>query len=235
MSTGAVLLAAGRGLRFHKNKPKQWAVFHNEPLFVKSLRTFIRHPSIQAVVLVVSPGEEKKYQRALQKYPFGKHVGLVRGGRFRGESVQKGVRALKRKVDIVLVHDTARPLVTPEIITRVEKAARKYGAALAAWPVPDTLKSTSHTGLVLKTISRKNVWQAQTPQGFRMAWAQKYLLKASNTATDDAELTERKGKKPKIVLGSPFNIKVTYPTDLKICRAFVRFQTLFPRKRESRM
>jgi 2-C-methyl-D-erythritol 4-phosphate cytidylyltransferase len=132
------------------------------------------------------------------------------------------VRALSLDLDVILVHDTARPLVSRSIIERVARAASKKGAALAAWPLPDTLKSADKAGRVLKTIPRKNLWLAQTPQGFRRDVAMDCLLKPSSTATDDVELAERKGYRVVLVQGAPTNMKVTYPHDFSICEAILR-------------
>jgi 2-C-methyl-D-erythritol 4-phosphate cytidylyltransferase/2-C-methyl-D-erythritol 2,4-cyclodiphosphate synthase len=110
--------------------------------------------------------------------------------------------------------------VSSKIISEVAVASYKMGAALAAWPLPDTLKKGKGQ-LVERTIPRKDLWLAQTPQGFRFALAKKYLLHPSRTATDDVELAQRKGQKVALVLGSPINMKVTYPSDLSLCQKLI--------------
>jgi len=222
MSTSAVLLAAGSGRRFKKKNPKQWALLNGEPLFLKSLRVFTRVPSVKEIVLVVNPRQEKKYKSLLKRKKYLRNVHVVAGGGFRGQSVKNGFRALRNPTSVVLIHDTARPLVTREIVRRVETAARRFGAALAAWPVGDTLKKSRKNDFVKKTVSRQSLWAAQTPQGFRWDWAVRVLGSPSTTATDDVELVERRGGKVKIVLGSSQNIKVTYPSDLKICQSLLK-------------
>jgi 2-C-methyl-D-erythritol 4-phosphate cytidylyltransferase len=123
--------------------------------------------------------------------------------------------------DVVLIHDAARPLVSPDVVARVVSAARRSGAALAAWPVTDTLKSQK-TGVlrVNKTVPRDGLWLAQTPQGFRRDWAP-LLLRRMDGATDDVQAAERAGRPVEIVPGSPRNIKVTRPEDMKICEALL--------------
>jgi len=223
--TGVVLLAAGTSDRFGLRRPKPLVSLNGEPLFLKSFREFSRLPSVCEISLVVRSGEEKTYQRFLNRFKSKKKIHLISGGRFRGASVRNGVLALSKRVTLILVHDAARPLVNSKIIGRVEKAALKYGAALAAWPLGDTLKLSGKGGRVKKTIPRKNLWLAQTPQGFRRKTALKYLIRPTSEATDDVELVERKGHPVKIVMGDPRNLKVTYPFDLTVCRALVEKKT----------
>jgi 2-C-methyl-D-erythritol 4-phosphate cytidylyltransferase len=108
--------------------------------------------------------------------------------------------------------------LSPDIVRRVISTTQKRGVALAAWPLSDTLKLTGKAGRVKKTVSRDQFWCAQTPQGFRRAIAEKCLLHPSPTATDDAELAERRGFPVSVVVGSPTNIKVTFPRDLEIAK-----------------
>ncbi|MCB4756037.1 MAG: 2-C-methyl-D-erythritol 4-phosphate cytidylyltransferase [Elusimicrobia bacterium] len=220
MSTGVVLLAAGSSRRFGGLLPKQFISLAGEPLFLKSFHLFHRISSVGEIVVVVSQKDWDRANRWVQRTPLSKRVAVVVGGRHRGQSVQKGLVALSEKADVVLIHDAARPLVTTEVIRRVERAARKHGAALAAWPLPDTLKLAGAGAWVKKTIPRKGLWLAQTPQGFRREVAMKCLRAPTPTATDDVELAERRGFKVKIVRGDMKNIKVTYPADLDLCRAW---------------
>jgi 2-C-methyl-D-erythritol 4-phosphate cytidylyltransferase len=218
MPTGVVLLAAGAGRRVGGKKPKQFLLLDGEPLFLKSLRTFLKCSSVNEIVVVCLPGRETAVKRWISRCKTRVKIHLIEGGRYRGESVRNGVRALSPQMNVVLVHDAARPLISPDMVRRVEEAAKKTGAALAAWPLADTLKSSTKQGAVKKTIPRKGLWLAQTPQGFRRDVAIKCLLKPSASATDDVELAERKGYRVQLVEGGPTNMKVTYPTDLKLCR-----------------
>jgi 2-C-methyl-D-erythritol 4-phosphate cytidylyltransferase len=143
---------------------------------------------------------------------------VVDGGRFRGASVRNGYRALSPELSVVLVHDAARPMIDPDVIRRVEKASRETGVALAAWPLPDTLKQATSHRTVRRTIPRDGLWLAQTPQGFRQSVARSCLLHPSPSATDDAALAERKGFSVRLVLGSPMNFKITYPYEMRLCR-----------------
>ena len=220
MSIAGLLLAAGAGRRFGRRQPKQLIRFQGAPLFVRPLRAFLRVPSVRDVSLVVPAGAEAAYARALRAVRTRATIRIVAGGAFRGASVRNGLRPMSKTARIVLVHDAARPVVSPAVIRRVERAAARYGAALAAWPLPDTLKQSGKRETVRKTVPRAHLWLAQTPQGFTRAVAEACLLRPSKTATDDVELAERKGYPVKLVLGDPRNIKVTRPADLDLCRAF---------------
>ncbi len=222
-------MAAGAGRRFKMSAgqkpprrsvlPKQFLPFDGEPLFMRSVRAFARHPSVEEIVIVHPKGFEGLVRRWVHRLKGRKKILSVKGGAFRGASVRNGVLALSKKIHIILVHDAARPLVTGAIIRRVERAALRNGAALAAWPLPDTLKLSSSSRRVKKTVPRRDLWLAQTPQGFRRDVAIKCLINALPNATDDAALAERRGFKVALVDGASFNLKVTTPEDLKICRA----------------
>lgn len=218
MSTGVVLLAAGSGNRFGGRTPKQFLPFHGRPLFAASLSVFASVPSVTDIALVVPPGRAAAVRRRLPRLPRRIRVSIVDGGSFRGESVKYGVEALGAGCRVILIHDAARPLVTADIVRRVERAAAKTGAALAAWPLADTLKKDNGRSMVANTVARAGLWLAQTPQGFRRDVAA-LLLSPTPGATDDVGLVEAHGLPVELVQGSPTNIKVTTPHDLRICRA----------------
>jgi len=221
MSTGVILLAAGLGRRFGGRIPKQLARLNGQPLFLKPLKIFAGIPSVGEIVIVVSKSLHSKVQGIVRRFKTRKKIILVLGGPFRGQSVKNGFRALSGQANVVLVHDSARPLVERKVVKRVEAAAKKFGVALAGWPLGDTLKLIGQTGQVIRTIPRKKLWLAQTPQGFRREIAEICLNYPKREATDDAKLAEAKGYKVKIVRGSPVNLKVTSPHDLRICRALL--------------
>jgi 2-C-methyl-D-erythritol 4-phosphate cytidylyltransferase len=218
MRCGVLLLAAGGGRRFGSRLSKQFLDLDGAPLFVHSLRVFSALREVKEILLVVPESSMNFTEQIVSREKIKKPFRIIAGGAYRGESVSKGLRQLSKDADIVLVHDAARPLVSRDVVRRVMNAAKKHGAALAAWPLSDTLKGADGQGRVKKTISRSNLWCAQTPQGFRRSIADKCLLKPSPTATDDAELAERKGVPVFVVSGSPLNIKITYPHDLILAK-----------------
>jgi 2-C-methyl-D-erythritol 4-phosphate cytidylyltransferase len=222
MRAAVVLLAAGSGERAGGKTPKQFLRLNGEPLFWKSVRVFAAEKSVQEIVVVAQAQYRKRIAARFRREKFSGKWTVVDGGSYRGASVRNGVKAIVTAPDIVMIHDVARPLLSSGIVRRVADAAMEHGAALAAWPLPDTLKQVAATGRVRATIPRQNLWTAQTPQAFRWDVAQACLLHPSPTATDDTELAERKGFAVHVVKGAATNFKVTYPSDLDVCRRLAR-------------
>jgi 2-C-methyl-D-erythritol 4-phosphate cytidylyltransferase len=168
------------------------------------------------VVLVVGPAFMSWAKSFARRHGLKKIRAIVPGGAERGDSVRNGVMAAPADADVVMIHDAARALVTPEIVDRVARAAHRAGAALAAWPAPDTLKlSDGDAGdpRVRKTVPRRDMWLAQTPQGFRRDVKEKIFSRPRKPLTDDVQLAEAAGLPVAIVPGAPDNFKVTLPAD----------------------
>ena len=220
--TCALILAAGRGERFGRAGGKLWSLVGGVPVWKWAVRVFQEHPEVDHIVLV---GREQELPRLReQTEPFDKVVAVVRGGRERWESVQRGLEAVPVQDRWVLVHDAARAAVSSELVSRVLHATRRTGAAIPALRVPDTVKWVNAAGVVQQTLPRERhasgeTWQlmaVQTPQGFavdilREAY-QRYDFR-QGAPTDDAMLVER-FYPVSVVPGDPGNIKLTYPEDL---------------------
>jgi len=220
MRAGAVLLAAGSGSRFGKGRPKQLHLLGNRPLFYWPLRTLSRIPEIAEIVLVAPQTATGLFERWVGKWRFRTLKSVVPGGSTRNESVCRGIQALSADLDVVLVHDAARPLVSSRLILDVLKASQAYGASLAAIPVKDTLKRERPGSFVKETVKRDGLWMAQTPQAFRMNLAARWFAKPAISVTDDVQVFEKSNVRVKLVPGSPMNLKVTYPEDLELCRSY---------------
>jgi 2-C-methyl-D-erythritol 4-phosphate cytidylyltransferase len=225
-TVGVVLVAAGKGRRFdpEARRPKQFLPLAGRPLLWWPLDVFERTPAVSRVAVVL-PGDSLAWgRRALRRWGFRKVTAVVAGGAERADSVRAGVSALPPETDVLLVHDAARALVERPVVERVIEATRRAGAALAAWPVPDTVKMSdgdvAHPR-VRRTVSRRDLWLAQTPQGFRRDVAAKVFRRRGRAVTDDVQWAERLGVPVALVLGSPRNFKVTHPEDLELCRAIV--------------
>lgn len=213
----AIIVAAGSGARF--GAAKQFALLDGIPLYQHSLKIFAEHPLISRVVLVVAAGDVDRIEKETESLFFGKKIEIAIGGVTRQDSVSNGVQKLEELggSEIVLVHDAARPFVSKELIANVIGGIEKFGAALAAIPVVDTLKH-SEEGFSTTTIPRTNLWRAQTPQGARFELLKQALEAAhisDHSATDEAELLERIGIKPLLIMGDERNVKITYGEDLK--------------------
>lgn len=213
-ATGVILAAAGEGRRLGYKLPKALVPLAGTPLFLHSLKTFARLPYVKEIAVVL-PAEwvdaiRKKLGKRLETL---KVTTLVPGGARRQDSVRIGLE--RTRSPIVLVHDAARPLVTPKAITDLTQAAAKHGAAVLSHPAVDTIKIADARGRVVSTPDRALVWHAQTPQGFRRKVLENaYKVNGEADATDDVQLVERAGGKVVIVPGPATNFKVTTPDDL---------------------
>lgn len=214
----AVIVAAGEGTRFGSSRPKQLSLLAGRPVLSHSLAVFQSLPEISEIILVL-PEKWLTLIEAEAVLPFGfTKVKCRPGGTNRTESTRLGFAASSGS--IVLIHDGVRPLVSPEIIRAVIAATERHGAALAAVPVCDTLKDVADS-LVLKTIDRTNLWQAQTPQGFQRPILAQALALDAPVATDDVALIEMLGLSAAVVPGSRRNLKITIPEDLEMAEAYL--------------
>jgi len=181
---------------------------------------------VEEIILAAPPDAVELLRRLIAGGPAAKTEKVVAGGATRQESVWAGLRELSAGMDCVLIHDAARPFVGPRLIEACAAAARAYGAAVAAVPVTDTLKLAVGK-LVRGQVDRGDLWAAQTPQGFRVeviTQAYEQAQRQGTVATDDAALVEASGHPVRLVMGSPRNIKITYPEDLELAETLVRAQ-----------
>lgn len=217
MTIGVIIAAAGRGSRLGAAGPKAFLPLAGQSLLTRCLRPFLAHPAVSAIAVVVPDPDVTDLSLPDPR------LRLVRGGEERQDSVRAGLAALP-EVEVVLVHDAARPFIRAALIDAVAAAALTHGAAVPTLPVPDTLKRVAADGRVVETVSRDGLHLAQTPQGFRPE-----VLKRAHAAagrdgvrgTDDAALVERLGETVAVVPGDPLNIKITTPSDLLLGEVIV--------------
>jgi len=214
MKTIAIIVAGGRGKRM--GKPKQFLKIAGRPMLAWTLRAFQESRVVDGIILVVA----KDQVTGSKKLKFSKVLKVVVGGKERQDSVRNGLRELPESAEIVLIHDGARPAVTEELIEKAVKAARSFGTAVIGVPVKDTVKLVAGSGSrVARTLNRKELWQAQTPQVFKAALIRKAYAKVRGKFTDDAMLVERLGIPVKMIPGSYENFKITTPEDLELMEA----------------
>ena len=219
MSVGAILLAAGKGTRLGAPVDKGIVMLAGRPLFAWSLEALQRTPAIEAIVVV---GPVKRLAEALAQSGCAadRVVAWCEGGRERQQSVALGLAALPRAHDVVVVHDSARALVTPSLIARCIGDALAHGAAIAAVPLEDTVKRVT-LQQVETTVPRAGLWRVQTPQVFRRDWLEAAHAAATGNATDDAGLLEAIGKPVRITVSDATNLKITTPADLALAEAWL--------------
>jgi 2-C-methyl-D-erythritol 4-phosphate cytidylyltransferase len=209
----ALIVAAGSGQRLGADRPKALVELAGRPMLHWSLDALAQLGEISQVVVAMPPGAEA---------PAG--VSGVDGGATRSDSVRRALAAALTGVpdEVVLVHDAARPLLTPaiarEVIGALEQDA-SADAAIAAAPVTDTIKRVDRGRGVLETLDRSSLWAVQTPQAFRRGALERALDVPADVlaeATDDAWLIERAGGRVLVVAIAAENLKVTTPLDLDI-------------------
>ena len=221
-----ILLAAGQGLR--AGIQKQWTRIGGRPHVSYSLETMENHPKIQEIYLGVPPHQVEEGENCLRKWAPTKGVKTFPGGARRQDTVYNGLKTLSPTIELVGIHDAARPLVSPELITRVLEKARAEGAAIPVIPLRDTVKEVE--GERIKgTLNRNHLRAVQTPQFFRkelIAMAYEEAMAREIEATDDSALVEALGQSVAVVEGEEENLKVTYPQDFKVLEALMGLETM---------
>ncbi len=217
-----ILLAAGSGKRMKRKQNKVYLRIANKSLMQWCLLHMQEVKSVAEIIVVVAKGEEEKARREIDALDLTVPVTIVLGGATRQESVSNGLDAVTVK-DIVLVHDSARPMAEADVFERVIEATRENEAVVPAIPVVDTIK-VAQEGVVEQTLPRSVLWRVQTPQGFNydlLVKAHEKAVKNIFVGTDDASLVEYMGKPVHLVEGDTKNVKITTPEDLVLARHYL--------------
>ena len=216
-STGvwAVVAAAGRGERLAGGRPKAFAKLGGRPLLAESLERLEASEWVEAIVVAAPPDWEEPAILLAEELGAGKVTACVAGGATRAESVRIGLAEVPDEAAVVLVHDAARPLLSPEVVDRVlAPLGEGWDGAVPAVPVSDTLKRAVD-GQVVETLDRSDLYAAQTPQAF-VADALRRALASGEAGTDCAALVEAAGGRIALVEGDAKLLKVTTPADLAL-------------------
>lgn len=231
MHVVAIIAAGGRGQRLGGVTPKQFLEIGGRPILQRTVEAIAANQDVHELVVVLPPevaAEPPAYLHAL-----GKPVAVVAGGARRQDSVANGFAAASAEAEIIVIHDAARPLATPRLVSRTIQAAAESGAAIAALTVRDTVKQGrrveadgTSVWMIDGTIPRDALFLAQTPQAFR-----RDVLRAAidagrdgGEATDEAALAERAGHPVRIVEGEATNIKITTLGDLTFAEGLLAGQ-----------
>lgn len=224
-----VQLAGGRGSRFGGKVPKQFQRLGKKPLLLHAIETFLKaYPN--SPVIVVLPLLHFRYGEKLVRSAFpGASIYLTVGGDTRSASTEAALTLLQalellQPAHVIAFHDAARPFVSETLIKRVFDEAEKSGATVCGLPVSVSLRKVE--GTHSRALPRGDIWEIQTPQAFRgdvllSAW-HKLSPTVSETFTDEGSWIEAAGFPVSIVAGEPHNIKITYPFDWEVARAWVR-------------
>jgi 2-C-methyl-D-erythritol 4-phosphate cytidylyltransferase len=220
---GVVLAAGGIGERAGEGAPKQFRPIAGVPMLLRAVRPFAQSPRVRQIVVVL-PAAWSNAPPAWLAELVSERLAIVPGGATRAESVAHGLAALTSECTVVLVHDAARPFVSPEEIDAIIAVADRGAGAVSALPLSDTLKRADDDGHVLATVPRAGLWRAQTPQGFPRALLEAAYRTARTRgtlsgATDDASLVEAAGGRVEVVPGRAANFKVTTSEDFALAES----------------
>jgi len=227
-TAAAVLVAAGASTRMGRASGlrKPFLKLEGRALVERACDAFEASPLVAEIVLVGHAEDLERLRELAQRSPsMAKVAVVVAGGATRAESVRHGVAAVRPELEVVAIHDAARPLVSVALVESALRVAARSGAAVVALPATDTLKVSSDGEHVERTLERSVVWLAQTPQAFRAEVLRDLLFRAEKDAfepTDEAALYERYVGGAALVRGEAANLKVTAPEDLELAAALLR-------------
>lgn len=224
----AIILAAGDSERM-RGIDKIFYQIEGKPLIFYTILAFEKHLQIKKIILVVKKTDFKRFFSLVKKYKFKKIAAVARGGKRRQDSAFNGLKMSgnlgAKSGDLILFHNGCNPLVSQNEITNVIKMTKKYKAALVGQPAKDTIKEVDKNGFLVKTVDRKKIFLAQTPQAIEYNLAKEAFKKAKLKnfyGTDDVSLIEKLGKQVKVISCSYKNIKATTKEDLEILKALLK-------------
>lgn len=228
----ALVVAAGNGSRMKNlDIPKQFLLINEKPLFIYSIEAFERNNNIDAIIVVTSQDYLEQVKKWCDQFKLNKVKDVVVGGTSRQQSVYHGLLRIKQlsanpDSDIVLIHDAARPLVSQDIIDSNILASQKYDAVATAINANDTIIRSKDGQIIEDVPLRKELYQSQTPQSFKLSLILKAHESAKNNelneATDDAQLVLATGEKVHLVKGEKTNFKITTADDLVILNVLLK-------------
>lgn len=219
----AIVPAAGLGRRFGDGTKKPFITLRGRPLVVWTLQALAAVPEISEIIPVIKDEDMDLAVSVLEQHGVPKVRRIAPGGKERQDSIFHGLKLIKGFTGAVVVHDGVRPLIEPGTVQEALRQLTDCDGVVVGVPVKDTIKELDN-GLVVRTLRRDILWQAQTPQIFRYGTLLSAYERACGEnfyATDDAALVERYGGRVRMVAGSYTNLKITTPEDVQVAEAFM--------------
>ena len=210
-----ILLAGGRGSRLGTAVPKQFLALRGKSMAIHSFERFFQSPHVSEIIVVARPEYHHLFATESKKILFAEP------GQRRQDSVRSGLSVASQESEFICIHDSARPFVTDESLTRVLEAAFHVGAAALGAPMKNTVKRVDESQHVIETLPRETLWQIHTPQVIRKDWLEKGVLqaeKAGVVVTDDVALVERLGLPVQLIEESFANFKITTSEDFLLAQ-----------------
>ena len=220
MKKFAIITAGGTGSRMESNIPKQFLTIAGIPILMHTIKVFQDAVPEINIILVLPENQHQYWLELCQKHDFNSDFPIVKGGETRFHSVKNGLQEINEE-SLVAIHDGVRPLIDPEVITNSYTTAEKYGNAVPALPVSESVRMIIDDGS--RMVERDQLRIIQTPQTFiysilRKAYTQDYV----ESFTDDASVVEATGEQIHLIEGNIENIKITRKADLKFAEANLR-------------
>ena len=223
---GVIIPAAGTGKRMGGSVSKQFLEVAGIPIIIRTLEHFQSSPDIDNIILASDKENRKPLNNLIKLHNLTKVSSVVEGGAERQDSVWNCLQEIEKyDADLILIHDAVRPFISQKLIHAVLIAAKEDGAAIAAVRPKDTIKQSSVAGYAQNTLSREQLWIAQTPQTFQFQIIKRAFEMArieGYYGTDDANLVERIGMRIRIINGSYDNIKITTPEDIELAQIIAK-------------
>lgn len=227
-----VILAGGVGSRMgNVDKPKQFLTIQEKPILVYTLEKFYANPSIEQVVVLCPAQWVGHTKNMVRRYlPDGGRVVVLEGGETRNETIMNAIRYIEEQGNldeetIIVTHDAVRPFVTHRIIEENITAARKYGACDTVIAATDTIVESNNNECISDIPDRRKMYQGQTPQSFKALTLKQIYQSLSpqekDVLTDACKILVIKGQEVRLVEGETFNIKITYPYDLRVAKSLL--------------
>jgi 2-C-methyl-D-erythritol 4-phosphate cytidylyltransferase len=223
-----IIVAGGSGSRIKKSINKIFIKICGFPILYWTLKTFQDCITIDKIVISAKKEEHNQIQKIVNKYHFSKVIGLSLSGEFRQNTVFNGIKFIKNKChsnDLIGVHNAVNPFVSNDEIKLVFKSAKKFKAAILAYIPSDTIKIVDQNNFVIQSPSRQFCYSAQTPQVviFKHLYNSYQKVFSQNLiTTDDSQVLELNGFRPKIIPCSVDNFKITYPKDIIVAKQMLK-------------
>lgn len=234
--TYGVILAGGIGSRMGGDKPKQYLTVKGKPIIIYTIEKFLVVPEFEKVIVLCPKQWVEHTKNLIEKHiaPAKDRVAVIEGGSTRNETIMNAIKLIESEGNlnddtIIVTHDSVRPFVTHRIIEENIKAAEKFGACDTVVPATDTIVEAMDNATISNIPDRSKMYQGQTPQSFK-ALKLKNMYESltdeeKDILTDAAKIFVIKGEKVALVQGETFNMKITYPYDLRVAKSLLEDET----------
>lgn len=230
--TYGVILAGGVGSRMGGDKPKQYLTVKNKPIIIYTIEKFYAVPDFEKIIVLCPKQWVEHTKNLIEKYipQSSSRVSVIEGGDTRNETIMNSIKFIENEGNldddtIIVTHDSVRPFVTHRIITENIAAAKEFGACDTVVPATDTIVESQNNSTICSIPDRSKMYQGQTPQSFNAVKLRDMYLSLSeeekDVLTDAAKIFVIKGESVALVQGETYNMKLTYPYDLRVAKSLL--------------